>query len=326
MENSFGIHSLGISLPEKRITLEELCEKYSVDLVAAKTKLNFETKCIATRSDEHPSDFCHQASVAALKKIDLNKDDIGLVIYTGVSKDYVPSWSMAIEIIRRLNLKNAIGFDLTLGCVSSLLALKQKSPISKSPYILICAAERWSQTLSEKVNFSLGSLAHADGGSACILGPAAQNRFGSLQGKTYPNLNSYIYTPAGGTKEPFSEESLKNNRHFRQRGTDEINIVDHYISAYDSIINSCLKTNTLKLSDPSYFIINQVRDSMRSQIFAKIGVDTKKSPYTYKQLGHLGSADLFISLDNIWSELKLGESILASSSTPSAYAALPIYF
>ena len=326
MENNFGIHSIGVSLPEKRISLEELCETYSIDFSTAKTKVNFVTKCIASRDDEHPSDFCYQASLDALKKLNLNKDDIGLVIYTGVSKDYLPSWTMAIEIIRRLNLKNAIGFDLTLGCVSSLIALKQQNPSNKNPFILICAAERWAHTLSEKVNFSIGTLAHADGGSACIIGPSANNRFGNLQGQTYPELNSYIFTPAGGTKEPFSEESLKNNRHFRQRGTADINIVDHYISSYDNVVNGCLRANSLKRDDPQYYIINQVRDSMRSQILAKLGIALEKSPYTYGQLGHLGSADLFISLDRVLASVKSGNSIMASSSTPSVYAALPIFF
>lgn len=331
MQNpSIGIHILASCLPRKRISSADLAAQFGLDPGIVQTKLGLTSKAIALEDDEHPSDFSVKSAKMAMQLAGVQPGDIGRVIYTGVSRDYLPSWSMALEIIGRLKLPNAVGFDLTMGCVSTLMALELSTAMNsngRGPFVLICAAERWSHTISRKVPFSIGALAHADGGASCLVGPGASNKFGSLSGLTIPELNAHIYIPAGGTQEPFSEKALRGLRHYRQKGTPaDLNIVDLYIKSYIDVIEKGLKINAALMKDFQFLITNQVRSEMRMKIAQSLKIDSKHYPSTYETLGHLGSADVLVSLEKIWSELKPGNTVMCATSTPGTYGALPIIF
>lgn len=330
-KKNFGILSLASDLPTKRISLEDISKQFRVDENILTKKLGFLTKSVAIGSEEHPSDFAFRSAKKAILKSDIKTEKIGLVIFTGISRDYLPSWSVSLDIAGRLKIPNAITFDLTMGCAGTLLALELAKKFNlpdDRPYVLVCAAERWSQTISENVPFSLGLLAHADGGSACILGPESSNYFGKMANLSYPEMNSYFYIPAGGTKEPASESTIKSNRHYRQKtpAEQEVSISDIYVKSYRQVIDDCLKLNNCQFSNFHYLTTNQVRKEIRSQIANHYNIAPENYPSTYENIGHVGTADLFISLERIWPRIATGQSVMCASSSPSTYCALPLFF
>jgi len=50
---------------------------------------------------------------------------IGLVLFAGVSRDYLPSWSVATEVMRPHGMGGScVGLDVTIGRLGSLAALE----------------------------------------------------------------------------------------------------------------------------------------------------------------------------------------------------------
>ena len=74
--------------------------------------------------DEHPSTMGRARLGRALEHGGVAPGELRLVVFTGASRDYVPSWSVATEVMRLSGLSDGcIGLDLTAGCLATLAAL-----------------------------------------------------------------------------------------------------------------------------------------------------------------------------------------------------------
>jgi 3-oxoacyl-[acyl-carrier-protein] synthase-3 len=323
-----GIVSVSVELPKTKRSALQLAKELNLSPGEIESQLGLKEKFVALGDDEHPSDLATRAARKALAAAGVDPDHVVLVIYTGVSRNYLPSWTVAVEVIKNLDLKSAFGFDMTAGCAATVMALNLAKDFLKDrpqKYVLIVAAERWSDTVSSKVNFPLGIVAHADGGGALLVGPQNNHHLGKLVTAVYADLNSFLMIPGGGTKEPVSEVTLKNNRHFRQKNLGLENITEHYLSAYKEIIAKCLTSNSLKLSEIDYLIINQIRWTTQKKIFSDLGIDPDRSVSKYISHGHIGSVDLMVSLGNLLAEKKpIDGQIVCASSAISTYAAISI--
>lgn len=323
-----GIVSVSVELPVSKRSALQLAKDLNLSPEEIETHLGLKEKFVALGEDEHPSDLATRAARKAMAATSVDPADVALVIYTGVSRDYLPSWTVAVEVIKNLELKSAFGFDMTAGCAATVMALNVAKDFLKdrpNKYVLIVAAERWSNTVSNKVNFPLGIVAHADGGGALLLGSQSNHQLGNLVTGVYPGLNNFLMIPGGGTKEPVSEVTLKNNRHFRQKNLGLENITEHYLNAYKDIIAKCLTSNLLQISEIDYLVINQIRWTTQKQLFSDLGIDASRSVSKYTSHGHIGSVDLMISLANLLVEKKpIDGQIVCASSAISTYAAIAI--
>ncbi len=102
--------------------------------------------------DQHPSTMGGEAVRRALAAAGRTAASLRLVVHTGVSRDYLPSWSVATEIIRRLAAgPSCLGIDLALGCVGTLVGLELARTWlagNGGGDAVIVAAERWTHTVS----------------------------------------------------------------------------------------------------------------------------------------------------------------------------------
>ena len=322
-----GLLSVSIDKPNGVKTAGELSAEFGFPEKRYKEELNFYQKGIAIREDEHPSDFCERSARRVLRDAGIDKDQVGQVFYSGVSKDYPTGWSGAIEATHRLGLENCLAFEVQNGCSGTLLAmhLASTSFSRKRPYSLILGAERWAHTISPQVNIPIGTTAHGDGGGACLVGPTEDSHFAEIVSHTAGENNGFIYTPAGGSKEPLSMEAVAAGKHFRTKRFDR-NIVATYIKNYVQTLNMSVDKNGIRKEDISFLVMNHMRESMRAQICQEFGIPLEKSFSQYKYSGHVGSADIFFSLTSFFRK-KSGSGIgLIAASSPSFFAALPLFF
>lgn len=321
--NDVGILSVASALPSGRIQASELAEKFKVSQAVFDERIHLIEKPVAQKDDEHPSHLAAAAAAAALEASGRSAEEVGLVLFTGVSKDYLGSWSVALDVIGRLGLTHAIGYDLSLGCAGPIAAMeiartRQVGP----PLTLVTTAERWTQTISSDVSIPLAFAAHADGGAACLLGPDAHHQLAPAALFVHPEYNGFVVVPAGGTREPASLQSIEQLRHFRTvPAKADGRIIARYIAGYQRAIDRALELAGIELAKIEdrrieLLLTNQVRPAMRAQIHAIYDIPPERTVNTYPRLGHLGAADIFVGLERAVRDQKLrkGITVLASSA------------
>jgi acetoacetyl-CoA synthase len=319
---SAGILGVGTAIPSGRIGVDELARRFGHDPALVIEKLGLLEKPVARRDDEHPGGLAARAARAAMRASGVGAGDIGLVISTGLSRDYPGSWSVALEVIHELQLRGAGGYDLLLGCSATVVALdlaRRRADDGDRPVTLIVCAERWTHTLSPVAPIPMAVLAHADGGAACVVGPGAANTLGASSLSVSAEHNATMLIRAGGTREPASAASVLEGRHFRtMRDEGDDRKVQRYVDGYRRVLDEALGGGR-----PELLLTNQVRPPMRDRILALYGLDAAHTITTYPRLGHLGGADVLVGLDRAAREQRVPDGLWAmASSSNSAFAAI----
>src|SRR5437016_4940853 len=88
------ILGIGLVLPPAR-KVHDLVREAGGDPA---TYHGWEHTCVA--GDEHPSELASAALAMALQEAKIGADQLSLVVAVGVSRDYLPSWSIATEVMR----------------------------------------------------------------------------------------------------------------------------------------------------------------------------------------------------------------------------------
>lgn len=319
------ILAIATALPRRRIGAPELALRYGVEPQRIEKELGLLQKAVAADDDEHPVDFCVRAATAALRALGAAPSDLGLVIFAGTSREYLPSWSPAIEVAGRLGARRSLGYDLSLGCAAALVAadLAARRTERAAPLSLVVSAERWSHTLSPRVPFPLALLGHADGGAACVIGSGPGLALLPLHSEVAPEWNDFVQIPAGGTRLPATVETVQKGQHFRtaRRATPE-QILAHYQRGYSEVITAACADIPLPPRELAVLVINQVRSSIRTAVRAALAIPETAMIDTYSTAGHLGGADLFFGLERAQRlGLLSGAAGVLATSTLAAFAA-----
>jgi 3-oxoacyl-[acyl-carrier-protein] synthase III len=324
----FGILAVAADLPRRRATARELSAAFGFDADAVDAKLGLREKCIAVDDDEHPADFCERAARRALRALGADPSDVGLVIFTGVTRDYVPSYCVSVEVVWRLGMTRALAYDLTLGCAAPILAIDQarrRGADGRPPLSLVVTAERWSDTLSPHVEFPLAWLAHADGGAAMVLGPGAGVVVGEAAVHMRPDFNHFLIVPAGGTREPASAATLAGHRHARRIfAPPPVDVVEAYITGYRAAVSEALERSQRSMESMDLLLMNQIRPEMRAKVRAALGLTPTSDLDCYPWLGHLGGADTLVALEVATRRgcLPLQGTLVMAASSVTAFAAV----
>lgn len=135
-------------------------------------------------SNDMPSTLAVKAAEKALAAADINPDDIGIIIFTGIEGDYCEP-ATAHFVQDRLGLKSEICFDVSNACLGFMSGLKVANDMIRagtSKYALICTGERPSLVSKSVVDSlrlaedesafkkSVGMLSVGDAGGAVIIG------------------------------------------------------------------------------------------------------------------------------------------------------------
>ena len=98
-----GIRSIGWWVPENRRSASQMAEDYQVS-EAAIAELGIESHAVAG-DDDHPLSMSVRATQSALEAAELSSEDLDLVIYVGVTKDWPSPWIAAMGIIHELDAR-----------------------------------------------------------------------------------------------------------------------------------------------------------------------------------------------------------------------------
>ena len=315
-----GLYGVGIYLPPSCGT-RDLVASAGGDL----SKFSGWENVSRAAEDDHPSTMATTALRRALEDAGVEARDLALVISGGVSRDYLPSWSIATEAMRLIGApQSCLGFDLSVGCLGALTGLEIANGWLRGNgggHAAIITAERWTQTIDYSNAKGRALWNYADGASACVVGmgvagaPAAVYRGACFS--TNAEYNGFVLVEYGGTRHPRAPEGV--DPFVRRRGSqDPKGVRASYRAGYTRALSA------LKARFPVSFdrvVCNQLSPGFIHTIADVVGLEPDRVCNTGSRSGHVGSADLLIGARELLDEGRFSGNLLLAASTPFAFGA-----
>jgi 3-oxoacyl-[acyl-carrier-protein] synthase III len=276
------------------------------------------------RDDEHPSTMGASALAQALERSGVPAEDLRLVVFTGASRDYVPSWSVSTEVMRLTGAsERCLGLDLTAGCLATLAGLDLVHgwlAAHGGGCAAVVTAERWSQTIELTDPTTVALWAYGDSAGALVVGldvpRAPVVRFLGAEFRSASANNGHVLVPYGGTRQPQAPPGVDPfRRHVSDRPKDVIT------ASYRRGFGGALAALHERFGvEPTRLVCNQMSPQLVGMLTEVSGMG-ERVVCTGEATGHLGGTDIVVGLDALVAAGQLDGPVVACASTAYGFGA-----
>lgn len=318
MNNALSILGTGVYLPPAR-SVTELVKEAGQEPGEYQGWAN----CCHALEEDHPSTMGVDALRKALADANVDPKELKLVIFAGMSRDYLPSWSVSTEIMKEVGAEgHCMGLDITAGCLGALSALDMAQgwlATHGGGVAAVVAAERWTYTIDYTSTENMGLWSHSDGAAATVVGQGTSHHskaeFYGAEFVTQSDLNGTVLIEYGGTRNPIAPEGVTPFGR-KLMGLDRHDLRQRYSDGYTGSLEALKKRFDC---NPQRVVINQTANLFLHLIASVIEIPIENFIVSGHETGHVGSADIIIGLERLLESGDLTESCLMSGSTPYAF-------
>ena len=318
MSNALSVLGTGIYLPPSR-PVKDVVGDAGQD---ASDYQGWDNCCHALEGD-HPSTMGVEALKLALDDASVDASELKLVIFAGMSRDYLPSWSVAMDIMKSFGTDtHCVGLDMTVGCLGALSALDMAQgwlATHGGGVAAVVAAECWTYTIDYTSIENMGLWGHSDGAGATIISQGTDHKakaiFCGAEFVSQPDLNGTVLVEYGGTRNPIAPAGVKPFER-KLMGLSRNDLRQRYSDGYFGSFQALKKRFDCS---PEKVVINQTANLFLRLIAAVIEIPIEDFIITGHETGHVGSADIIIGLDRLLKSGGVTEPHLVAGSTPYAF-------
>ena len=318
--DQLSIVGTGLALQPSALVVDRMAAR-GVD--ASKYK-GWTRHCVAPDS-EHPSTMGSAALDRALAAAGCAPEELRLLLSIGLSREYLPNWSVAAEVMRLSKVPHGcLGFDILVGCLGTLTGLEIARGWLRGlggGYAAIVGAERWTHTVPPDPKVE-GMWGFSDGAGACIvaLGPHERTMCTYVDAvfSSHTSLNGFILIKYGGTvnPQPPPEEAHAYLRHIDV--SKGLTMFTTYVQEYTRVLNALLDRHRVR---PDWIVCNQISPTLLAKLAEIAKVEPARVYSTGHELGHLGSADIILGLQRLAEAQQLHGNIVLVASTAYGFGA-----
>lgn len=305
------ISAVGTHVPKRIVTNDELSLTLDTSDEWISTRTGIRERRIADDS-EAASDLGAIAAARALEAASVRPEELDLIIVASLSPDMqVPSTASFIS--GKIGADNTPAFDLSAACTGFIYALATGSAFiasGQAEKVLVVGAEVVSRMIdwtdrSTAVLFGDGAgavlLEVADSGNEGILGFDLGND---------PAGTELLKVPAGGSREPATEETVASRRHFiRMNGGEVYKFATRIIV---SSVSEVLSRNGCRVEEVDLFIPHQANIRIIDAAARKLGIAAERVFSNLARYGNTSCASIPLCLDEAAAEGRIhsGELVL----------------
>ncbi len=289
-----SIIGTGSYVPEKVLTnldLEKIVET-SDDWIHSRTGMR--ERHIAA-ADQATSDLGSEAAKAALADAGISADEVDLLVVATLSPDmFFPSTACFVQ--EKIGAKNAFCYDLGAACSGFLYALDNARNQIASGAVktaLVIGAEKMSTFIDWEDRGTC--ILFGDGAGAAVLQAGGEGRgiMKSAMGSD-GSLADLLWTPGGGSRNPFSQEVLDQRQHYLKMQGREV--FKHAVVRMTEAVVQALEKNNVTSDEIKCFIPHQANIRIIDAIAKRL--DIAGRVYTnVEKYANTSSAALAIALD-----------------------------
>lgn len=309
MNTKAGILGVGSYLPEKIISNFDLEKIMDTSDEWIRTRTGIKERRVADEN-EATSDLATKAALNAIKDANLTPEDIDLIIVATITPDMIfPSTACLVQA--NIKATKAACFDLEAACsgfIYGMTVAKQFIETNTYKHVLVIGAEALSRILDYEDRST--AILFGDGAGAVVMGPVNKGGVLSTNLGSDGNGKDYLNIPAGGSKNPASEETLKNRLHYvKMAGNDVFKFAVRIMQ--DASIK-CVESANLDIKDIDYLIPHQANIRIIEASAKRLKLNMDKVYVNLDRYGNMSAASIPVALDEAYREgkIKKGDNIV----------------
>ena len=290
-----SILSVGSYVPEKVLTNADIAKVVDTSDEWITTRTGIKERRIASE-EESTSHLATNAARDALEKGGIRAEDLDLIIVATITPDMAfPATACIVQ--RMLGAFNAAAFDLEAACSGFIYALEigQQFIMSQTcNTVLVIGAEKLSTIIDWKDRNTC--VLFGDGAGAAILQnrPGAHGLLTTAMGSD-GRKGDLLSMPAGGSRIPATEESVRKRLHFlRMDGRETFkNAVNAMCRAAREVMERC----QLEISQIKHIIPHQANERIISAVSDRLRATRDQLFINLHKYGNTSAASVAIALD-----------------------------
>ncbi len=296
------IIGIGKYVPEKVLTNFDLEKIVDTSDEWITTRTGIKERRIAPKNTG-ASVLAYEASKIALKRSGLKASDIDLIVVATITGD-TPFPSTACFLQNHLKAANAACFDVSAACAGFVYGLAAgwqfiKGGLYKN--VLVVGSEVLSSITDWKDRSTC--VLFGDGAGAVILTASKKDSILSAYLGSDGSESEILMVPAGGSRLPASEETVKNRLHFmKMKGNELFRIA---VRVMVQAAGKAIKGAGLEFSDVDLFVPHQANERIISAVSERIGIPREKIYINISRYGNMSSASSAVALCEAYEEKKI---------------------
>jgi len=300
---------VGKYLPEKILTNADLEKMVDTSDEWITTRTGIKERHIAA-PDQATSDLAVNAAREALKNAGVKPEDLNMIIVATVTPD-MQFPSTAVFVQAKLGAGNAFCFDVSAACagfIYSVTIAQQFIAQGICKNALVIGAE----TLSRITDWTDRStcVLFGDGAGAVVLGESGNGEIISSYLGADGTKTGLLQMPGGGSRNPASEETLKNKMHcVKMEGSELFKIA---VTSMADAAQMALKNAGLKCAAVNWIIPHQANIRIIKAVAKRLGFVNAQVYLNIEKYGNMSSACVAIALCEAVQEnkIKKGDIVL----------------
>lgn len=306
---SVGIASVGMYLPEGRITAAEIAAESGLPEWVVREKLGIISKTRA-RPDEHPNQMAIWAAQDCLSKTDIKPEEIDVVLCTTEEWREYLLWTAGVHLAYEIGATRAWGLDLHMRCATTVGALKiARDMMIADPEIntiLIAGGYRIGDLIDFR-NLRTSFLFNISAGAGALLLRRNYPRNHVLGAHliTDGSMSKHVLVPASGTVQFPTDEAVR-------RGLFKFDLLEP--EAMKNRLNEVSMANWLRCVDEAlrksgpkpdgtpytradldFLNMVLVKPSAFREMLGQLGLSEEQAVYC-NEYGHVGEQDSIINI------------------------------
>ncbi len=253
--------------------------------------------------NENTSDLGYEASKIAIKRAQINVEEIDLIICATISPDYFCMPSTACLIAEKLGIRNIMALDISAACTGFVYALQTAQAFIQSGMkknVLIIGAEK----LSSIVDYTdrTTCMLFGDGAGAAIISATDKKdeAIVDIQCSADGSLQDLLLTPGIASAEP-SFMQMKGNETFKIA-----------VRTLTSDVQKIMEKNNFKNEDIDLFIPHQANYRIIKAVGDALKFEDEQKVVTVAKYGNTSSASIPMAINDVYESgrLKSGDMML----------------
>jgi len=293
--HTIGITAIGAYAPPAVLTNFDLEKIVDTSDEWIRTRSGISTRHIAD-AQTATSDLAAEAGKVALQRAGLAPEDVDLVIVATVTPDYmIPATSCVVQ--HKLGASNAAVFDVVAACTGFIYALNVGySMLASGGYrnALVIGAD----TLSKVTDYTdRGTcVLLGDGAGAVVLQAVPEGRgFCSFYLRADGSGVDQLTIPAGGSRRPTSEETVRERAHFiRMNGSE---IFKFAVRVMEEAVTTALDRAGLTTADVKLIVPHQANIRIIEAATKRLSIPPDRWGINIGEYGNTSAASIPIALN-----------------------------
>lgn len=304
--NGVGIIGSGSYVPEKILSNYDLEKLVNTSDEWIRTRTGIKQRRILD-SDKAASFMATEAAKKAISDARLNCEDIDLILVSTVTPDMMfPSTACIVQ--GNLNCMNAAAFDIEAACSGFLYGISiAYSFVKVGLYknVLLIGSEVLSR-ITDWTDRNTCVL-FGDGAGAVVISevPADKGILGVELGADGKG-GRFLTQPAGGSKLPASEETVKNKLHYiNMEGSETFKFA---VRKMEDTSTKVIEKSGLNIDDIDFLIPHQANMRIIESARKKLKLGEDKVYVNLERYGNMSSASIPVALDEAIKEGKIKDN------------------